>query len=316
MSETLTETPPGTPESPPPGYEHFPNPEGSEEGAGGSEETGFFAGGESPGLEPEVPGQQAEALPGEPEKVAAPEQQVTEPTQQLEKPAKEDESRFEYQQSRADKAENALKDVTGRSTYKIAQYIESRPELLDIVESASRGEPLGKPQGLPEKPVIPKRPKDFDRSEANDPETVSGRYRMDFEEYQEKRAIYDEARETRQETEGARKAQEAYFANLKNGLIGTGQLDGRQADEFLQMLNSPESLNPEALAKFYHILKTPSQVQVENQEKADRLRAKKPGLESPPPLAKAGSEAPLPTTDEDDYHAAMRAEAEMGGSLL
>ena len=63
MSETLTETPPGTPESPPPGYEHFPNPAGSEAGAGGSPDLSVGAGGESPGLEAVTPEQQVETLP-------------------------------------------------------------------------------------------------------------------------------------------------------------------------------------------------------------------------------------------------------------
>lgn len=315
MSE-VAPTPAGTPESPPSGYEAFPNPEGSEEGAGGSEETGFFAGGASPGLEAEPPEQQVEAPPVVPEQAPAPEQQAVEPTQQQPIPAKEDETRFEHWQSKSGQLQRELDEIKASQTHAIAKYIQQNPDMLDVVEDGMRGGPITRPKGIPEKPVRPQKPDNYDSSEAHDPETASGRYRAAYDDYQEKKDVYNDAREEQGAIQAQRNADKVRLAELRAGLVREGGLNEFEANEFLTMLDSAEARNPVTLAKYYRVLKAPSQDEIANQEKARQLLALKPGLEAPPPLAKALGEAPLPTTDEDDYHKSMRAGAEQGGSLL
>ncbi len=321
MSETLTETPAGTPESPPPGYEHFPNPEGSEVGVGGSEDTGFFAGGESPGLDAEPPGQQVDTPPAivtpvAPEQVPAPEQQATEPTQQQPIPAKEDESRFEYWQSQANQTKRELDEIKGSQLHAIAQYVQKNPDMLDIVEEGIRGGPVTRPKGIPEKPIRPQRPDNYDSSESHDPETASGRYRAAYDDYQEKKDIYNDVRDEHATVQAQRDVESAELAKIKAGLMNEGGLNREEADDAMSVLFSRESMNPVTLSKLYRLMNAPSQDEIANQEKAKQLLAKKPGLEAPPPLATVPGEAPLPTTDEDDYHASIRAGAEMGGNLL
>ena len=313
MSEVTT--PASTTETPP-GYELVPNPEGVE-GAGGSEETGFFAGGESPGLDAETPEQQVETPPTETpaEQAPAPEQQAEVDTQQ-QIPAKEDESRYEYWQSQAGKDRKELDAIKASQTHAIARYIQQNPDMLDVVEEGMRGGPTRRPKGIPERPLRPQRPDNYDKSEAHDPETASGRYRAEYDEYLEKKDIYQDAREEQATVQAQRDAGNAQIAELRSGLIREGGLNEIEADEFLGLLEGPNSRDPVTLAKFYRVLKAPSQDEIANQEKAKALLAKKAGLESPPPLATAGGESPPKTTDEDDYHKAMKVEAELGGSLL
>lgn len=314
MSETLTPTPAapavggaGTPESPSPGYEHFPNPEGSEEGAGGNEETGFFAGGESPGIETRTPEQHVETpLPGA-EQVTTPEQQATETTQQQPIPAKEDEARFEYWQSQANQRQRELDEIKGSQLHAIAQYIQRTPEMLDIVEEGIGGGPIDKPRRMPERPIRPQKPDNYDSSEAHDPETASGRYRASLDDYLEKKDIYNDAREERSAIQAQRDSDKAQIASLRAGLVREGGLKEVEADEFLNMLNGPESRNPVTLAKYYRVLKAPSQEEIANQEKARQLLAKKPGLESPPPLATAGGEPPPQLTPDQEMAESMKA---------
>ncbi len=314
MSEVTT--PVSAPETPAPNWELVPNPEGVES-ADGSEETGLFAGGESPGLDAESPGQQTQTPPAEPpaEQVKVPEQQVTEPTQQP-IPAKEDESRFEYWQSKAGQNQKELDEIKGGQLHAIAQYIQRTPDMLDIVEEGIRGGPITRPKGIPERPIRPQRPDNYDSSEAHDPETASGRYRASYDDYQEKKDIYTDAREEQATIQAGRDADKVRLADVRSGLVREGGLNEVEADDAMSKLFSRESMNPGTLAKLYRLMEAPSQDEIINQEKAKKLLAQKPGLEAPPPLAKAPGETPAPTTDEDDYHAAMRASAELGGSLL
>ncbi len=313
MSEVTT--PVSTPEAPT-GYELVPNPDG-QESADGSEETGLFAGGESPGLDAEPPGQQAETPPAETpaKQVEAPEKQVTEPTQQP-IPAKEDESRFEYWQSRAGQTQRELDEIKGGQLHAIAQYIQRTPEMLNVVEEGIRGGPITRPKGIPERPVRPQRPDNYDSSEAHDPETVSGRYRASYDDYLEKKDIYTDAREEQATVQAKRDADSVRLAEVRSGLIREGGLNELEADDAMSKLFSRESMNSVTLSKLYRLMEAPSQDDIANQEKAKKLLAQRSGLEAPPPLAKAPGEAPLPNTDADDYHSAQRDQAEQGGSLL
>ena len=312
MSEVTT--PASTPES---GFELVPNPAGAEEGADGSEETGLFAGGASPGLDTEPPAQQVETPPAETpvEQVTPPEQQVKETTQQ-QIPAKEDASRYEYWQSQAAKDQKELEAIKGSQTHAIARYIQQNPDMLDVVEEGMRGGPTRRPKGIPERPLRPQRPDNYDKSEAHDPETASGRYRAEYDEYLEKKDIYQDAREEQATVQAQRDAGNAQIAELRSGLIREGGLNEIEADEFLGLLEGPNSRDPVTLAKFYRVLKAPSQDEIANQEKVKALLAQRDGLESPPPLATMGGESPQQTTAEEDYHAALRVSAEAGGSLI
>ncbi len=293
--------------------ENVPESPSGEEDVGGSEDTGFFAGGESPGLDADPPVQQGETPPKE--QVTPPEQQVTDDPQQL-IPAKEDSSRFEYWQSQANKHQKELDELKGSQLHSIAKYIQKNPDMLDVVEDGIRGGQTTRPQGTPEKPARPQKPENYDVSEAHDPDTASGRYRADYDTYLEKKDIYNDVREDQANIQAKRNEEKIKLAELRTGLVRRGGLNESEADEFLNMLDGPESKSPEVLAKFYRVLKAPAQDEIANQEKARQLLAKKQGLESPPPLAKAAGEAPPPSTDEDDFHAAMRAGAERGIGML
>ena len=285
----------------------------NEADTGGIEEEGYFAdpglldeGGVSPGEATETPEQQDETPP-EAEQVESPEQQEVEPTQQ-QIPAKDDASRFEYHQRRGDIAENELRDVKGSQTFAIAQYIQKNPEMLDVVEDGMRnGVSARKP--VPERPVRPVKPADYDVSEAHDPETSSGRYRAAHDQYLEDKDVYNDVREVRAEETAQSNAEKGKLAALRSGLIRDGGLNEAEASEAMPMLFSEDSMNPVMLANLYRMMKAPSQDAISNKEKAEALLAKKNGLNSPPPLSKPKGDSPKPTTEEDDYHASMRAHA-------
>ena len=312
MSETLTETPTSTPGSPGPNWEAFPNPAGSEEGAGGSPDVLVETGGASPGLATTAPEQQALTPPAGLEQAVAPEQQAAEPTQQQPIPAKEDESRFEYWQSQANQTKRELDEIKGSQLHAIAKHIQQRPELLDVVDESLRGGPITRPKGIPERPIRPQKPDNYDSSEAHDPETASGRYRAAHDDYQEKKDIYNDAREEHGAIQARRNEEKAQLAEIKAGLVRDGGLNEIEANEAMSVLFSRESMNPVTLSKLYRLMKSPAQDEIANQEKARQLLAKQQGLKSPPPLAVAGGETPPQRTPEQDMADSLRAHSKIG----
>ncbi len=307
MSETLKETPAGTSESPSPGYEHFPNPEGSEVGVGGSPDVLVETGGASPGLATKAPEQQAPTPPAGLEQAPAPGQQAAVTTQQQPIPAKEDETRFEYWQSKAGQNQKELDEIKGSQLHAIAQHVQRTPELLDVVEESLKGGPITRPKGIPERPLRPQKPDNYDSSEAHDPETASGRYRAAYDDYQEKKDIYNDVRDERATIQAQRDAKDAELAEIKAGLIRDGGLNEIEANEAMSVLFSRESMNPVTLSNLYRLMKSPSQDGIANQEKARQLLAKQEGLKAPPPLAVAGGETPPQLTPEKEMEASMRA---------
>lgn len=280
--------------------------EPGEESPDGSGETGLFAEDASPELDAETPGQQ---------ELKTPDQQEPETTQQP-IPAKDDPLRFEYQQSRADRAVNELGEIKQSSIYAIAQHIDRKPELLDIVEASMRGGQIKQPQGTPEKPVMPRRPTNYDASEAHDPETVSGQFRADFDKFQEETAIYREVVEEQTVLTTQRNAVKAQYTELRGGLVREGGLSEVEANDAMRLFDTEASRSPAVLAKLYRLLTAPSQDEIANREKVIKLLAKKDGLEAPPPLATVPGESPAQTTEAEDYYESMKASADMGGNLL
>jgi len=311
MSETLTETPAGTPGSPGPNWEQVIPGQG-EAGAGGSPDLSVETGGENPGLAMPAPEQQVLTPPPPAEQALTPEQQAAVTTQQQTIPAKEDESRFEHWQSKANQAQRELDEIKGSQLHAIAQHIQRTPELLDVVDESLRGGPITRPKGTPERPIRPQKPDNYDSSEAYDPETASGRYRASLDEYLEKKDIYNDAREEQAAVQTQRNAVKTQLAEIKAGLIRDGGLNKIEANEAMSVLFSRESMNPVILSKLYRLMKSPAQDEIANQEKARQLRAKQQGLQAPPPLATAGGETPPQRTPEQNMADSLRAHSKIG----
>lgn len=305
MSETVT--PASVAESPP-----VP---ASEVDTGGSEETGVFAepgildeGGVSPGTESQPPAQSGETLPPG-EQVPPSEQQVADPAQQP-IPAKDDPSRYEFHQRDAQLARNELGEYKSSQLHAISQYIQSNPDMLDVVEDGMRTGVVGRqPAALPDRPVRPVRPANYEGSDAHDPDTPSGQFRTAFDTWQEEKAVYDEAVAVDTERTTQRNVETARLATIRTGLIQQGGLSEVEANEAMPLLFSNASMDPTMLAKLYRVMKAPDQDAIANQERARALLVKRDGLESPPPLSRAPGEAPPATTDADDYRNSMFAQA-------
>ena len=163
---------------------------------------------------------------------------------------------------------------------------------------------------LPEKPVIPQRPTDFDATQALDPETSSGKYNMAMFDYTEKKVVYDEAQEQQAAVNTRRNAEKARVTALRDSLVNAGGVTTVvEADDVLRVMNSAAARDPVNIMKYHRMLTADPQALKANEQKAADLINRGNGLASPPPVAVVPGESPTPNTDEQNYVGSMHARA-------
>jgi hypothetical protein len=214
-------------------------------------------------------------------------------------PPKKNPSRFEFQQSRADKAEAMLKQTLERLQALEAQSPAAKP--------AAEAKPNVTPEKTPAqdtlvKPSRPTRPANYDPVEAvTNPNSESAKYRFAMDDYQDKLTVYNETKaeiQERREAEAAAAAQAAaaqrqQIAGLASELKTKYGFNDSQVKDFLQTVTSDEAMTIENLVRFYQVTKT---------SKPDAKRRPAPRqavLREPLPLS-ALSGAPNETVDEQD----------------
>ncbi len=270
----------------------------------GSEETGLFAGGASPALNLTDPAQQAPAPAEGPlapvaAPVAVPVAPGTPPVQapvppvegvvQQQIPAKDDPTRFEYHQSRADRAINS-------DEMRIGEFIKTQPDLYQVATERLNGGRAAI-QAAPERPTRPVKPSNYDVSDMNDPDTVSGNYTADYQVFLEKKDDYDVALADYNTNQSQQAAQQNQLVELGAGLVREGGLSDVEAQEAIALFTSGRARDPKLLADLYRISKKPDQTVQANQQRALELISSQPGLVAPAPVAVASGQSPAGELD-------------------
>jgi len=239
-----------------------------------------------------------------------------------EKPTNKDESRFEYWQSQADKwkreAEEAKKTQVPEELLSIAQYIQTNPQVLDVVEKSLSNPPLVTPQVADpqtepvvteelKKPERPVKPSNYDPIEAySDEESASFKYREAKEAYSDQMLDYYDRLETQrlQALEQQQKQVENIHAveTLKSELISKHGYTPERAEEFVNYFSNPQSLSVENLIALDALRHAPSQAEIEARAKAEAMRAKASQLETPAPAAVVPGESEPQVSEEDMFN--------------
>lgn len=120
-----------------------------------------------------------------------------------------DPRRFEYHQSRADKALSQLKEV--EPYLPVVKYIQQNPHILEAVEADLSKQSAGTRVEAPKPPDRPKKPEAYSKEDAGSPGTASWQYHQDLLEYSANFADYQLQREqyTQYQQEMARRQQTA-----------------------------------------------------------------------------------------------------------
>jgi hypothetical protein len=217
-------------------------------------------------------------------------------------PAKKQPDRFEYQQSRADKAEAALQAREAR----IAELEAERQRMLADPTIASRLAPsqTQTSQATEEtlvKPTRPTKPAGYDPVEAvTNPTSESAKFRFAMDEFNDQLAEYNEKKAEIGERRDAEARQAAKVAAeerakvnaLAKDLKSKYNFNDSEIKDFLVTVTSEEAMTIENLVRFYSVIKA-------GKNGARRPAPKTQRSMEPLPLS-ALSGAPNETVDEQD----------------
>ena len=165
---------------------------------------------------------------------------------QSEEVPKSDNDSYKYWQSQADKRAAEVDLLKSQVT-----------ELMKAQTSTPAEEPKEETPSI-ERPVKPRKPADYDHSEAlADPESASGKYLGKQEQYLDNLANYMETVEV-QRSNAMQKQMEEQQVQLRNQkLVNDLQThygyDGQQAADFIDKMSKPDSLSLDNLVKLHKL---------------------------------------------------------------
>jgi len=253
--------------------------------------------------------------------VAPKEEQVTS------EPKETDQQRYQYWQSRYDQKASEIDAMSKKlDEYEkiapIAEYIQDNPDILKGVARSLSGDNPQVPSNeksadLPKKPERPTKPMNYDPSEAYmDTESDSYKYRVAIDDYRDAMIDYQEksdnyriqqmeAREQqvlkqRQDME-AKKAQE----DMVGQLVNEYGYSADKAQEFMQFYSSPESITLDNLVALDRFRNSPSQQEVETQQRVQAMQNQQKRMAIPTPTAIKSGETTPNLSDEDMFNLAL-----------
>ena len=200
---------------------------------------------------------------------------------QSEEVPKNDNDSYKYWQSQADKRAAEVDLLKSQVT-----------ELMKAQTSTPAEQPKEETPSL-EKPVKPRKPADYDHSEAlADPESASGKYLSKQEQYMDNLANYMETVEI-QRSNALQKQMEEQQVQMRNQKLITDLqthygYNGQQAADFINKMSKPESLSLDNLVKLHKLSEGTTseltQVTPEAQQKQITMNRRQEKLSIPTPI--------------------------------
>ena len=200
-------------------------------------------------------------------------QPAVEQTSEVEQPleAKNDQKRFEYWQSQAAQKENQLAQMQ-------QQLNEVQQQTMQQQQSPT---PEPEVERFPDPPEKPTKPRTFSREEAfADPNSDSARYLDEVEDWRDNMSEYNSLKQEyhtakiqerydaqeriRQEDIARQQAANDYSQKtnqIKEHLVGHYGFEGAEADEFIQVMSDPNSLNLDNLVQLHRMQKGQNQIE-------------------------------------------------------
>tara|TARA_R100000805_G_C3617895_1_gene120289 strand:- start:202 stop:1098 length:897 start_codon:yes stop_codon:yes gene_type:complete len=233
------------------------------------------------------------------------EQQVESVERVSQQPAKDDPSRFEYWQSQADKVKGEL----SQTQKELAYYREQAMQQQQPPNGQPNGQQVQKNSLQP--PVKPEKPVNYNEVDAyNDPESVSFKYRLDKERFNDEYIGYIEKREENREREYAERYQKAMIeqetTNLRNNAyshaVNSYGWSPDQARGFVDWASNPNNVTIDHLAKLYQMKDAPN---AQVQQRKDAIIKEREIVSMPRTASVETGKSEPPMSDEDIFNAGL-----------
>jgi len=233
------------------------------------------------------------------------EQQVESVEGVSQQPAKDDPSRFEYWQSQADKVKGELSQTQQELAYYREQAMQQ--------QQPPNGQPNGQQvqENSLQPPVKPEKPVNYNEVDAyNDPESVSFKYRLDKERFNDEYIGYMEKREENREREYAERYQKAMIeqetTNLRNNAyshaVNSYGWSPDQARGFVDWASNPNNVTIDHLAKLYQMKDAPN---AQVQQRKDAIIKEREIVSMPRTASVETGKSEPPMNDEDIFNAGL-----------
>tara|TARA_Y100000593_G_scaffold95107_1_gene199805 strand:- start:5078 stop:5974 length:897 start_codon:yes stop_codon:yes gene_type:complete len=233
------------------------------------------------------------------------EQQVESVERVSQQPAKDDPSRFEYWQSQADKVKGELSQTQKELAYYREQAMQQ--------QQPPNGQPNGQQvqENSLQPPVKPEKPVNYNEVDAyNDPESVSFKYRLDKERFNDEYIGYIEKREENREREYAERYQKAMIeqetTNLRNNAyshaVNSYGWSPDQARGFVDWASNPNNVTIDHLAKLYQMKDAPN---AQVQQRKDAIIKEREIVSMPRTASVETGKSEPPMSDEDIFNAGL-----------
>ena len=233
------------------------------------------------------------------------EQQVESVEGVSQQPAKDDPSRFEYWQSQADKVKGELSQTQKELAYYREQAMQQ--------QQPPNGQPNGQQvqENSLQPPVKPEKPVNYNEVDAyNDPESVSFKYRLEKERFNDEYIGYIEKREENREREYAERYQKAMIeqetTNLRNNAyshaVNSYGWSPDQARGFVDWASNPNNVTIDHLAKLYQMKDAPN---AQVQQRKDAIIKEREIVSMPRTASVETGKSEPPMNDEDIFNAGL-----------
>lgn len=212
---------------------------------------------------------------------------------------KNDPDQFQYWQSQADKRQ--------------AEVDMLKTQMADVMSKVSQPAPVApvEKETALEKPVKPRKPADFDRSEAlTDPDSASAQYLAKQESYLEAMSDYvaNSNEQVMQTMTKAQQEQQAIARDQKvmRDLQSKYNYTPEQANDFVTQMSSPDSLSLDNLVQLHQLKmnvgsQQVTQVTPQAQQKAAVMNQRNEKLSIPKPIGvQPGASDQSPTKNVED----------------
>ena len=204
----------------------------------------------------------------------------------------------------------------------IANYIKQNPDSLQSVAGHLSGKPQSVPvqaesNGLPQKPERPKKPANFDASEAYmDTESDSYKYQQSVDNYRddmidyygqmdEHRQQQDKVAQQQYQQQQAQAQQANYYNGIKTDLVNKHGYAPEKAEEFMKFYSSPDSLSLDNLVKLDKLRTAPSQDELALRQRKNEMNRTNARVNVPAPAGIAAGQAPPQMSEEDSFNASL-----------
>ena len=232
-------------------------------------------------------------------------------------PEKQDADRYEYWQSKHDRTQSELNNISNQfNEYKqmmepVAQALQQNPNVLQNLESQSLpNEQPAQEQNSLQAPNRPEKPHSYSEVDAyNDPESDSFKYRLSNDKYRDDMIDYygkvDQYRQYQQTMAYEAQQESAAQDQARGYAMQNMGWDAQKTNDAIQWLQNPGNVSFDTLFKVYEMQNAPSKEQVQSNQRVAEYQQREERMKVPQSTVVTSGTSQAPMNEEQQFNKSM-----------